>query len=61
MASKCGQGRTMKKSSVAEDVDGQLVAVERAGRPPTKRRRGGREVSGCWRVVCGGSEVVSGE
>ena len=40
-------------------MDGRSVAVEKAGRPPARRRRGGREVSGCWRVVRGGSAVVN--
>ena len=43
---RCGQGRTTKKSSVVEEVDSQLVAAERAGRPSAKRVTGGREVSG---------------
>ena len=59
MVGKCRQGRTMKKSSVTEVADGRSVAVERAGRPPAKRRRSGREVSGYWHVVRGGSAVVS--
>ena len=48
-----------KKLSVAEDVDGRSMAVERAGRSPMRRRCGGREVNGRWRVVRGGSAVVS--
>ena len=48
-----------KKSSVVEVADGRSVTVERVGRPPAKRRHGGREVSGCWRVVHGGSAVVN--
>ena len=59
MVGKCRQGRTTKKSSVAEDVDSRSVAWGRAGRPLAKRRHGGREVSGCWCVVHGGSAVVS--
>ena len=59
MVGRCGQGRMTKKSLVAEEVDGQLVAWERAGRLPVKRRHGGREVSDRWHVVRGGSAVVS--
>ena len=47
------------KSSVAEEVDDRSVARERAGRPPAERVTGGREVSGRWHVVRGGSRRVS--
>ena len=51
----CRQGWTTKKSSVAELQVGRSVAWERAGRPSAERVTGGREVSGRWRVVRGGS------
>ena len=44
---------------LVEVAGGRSVAWERAGRPLAERRRGGREVSGRWCVVHGGSEVVS--